>query len=208
MAAATQQQPREQRRVVTILFADLVGFTSRAEQLDPEDVRALLSPYYQSLRDQIESHGGTVEKFIGDAVVGVFGAPVAHGDDPERGVRAALGIRDLVLQAEPPGRAGREPVPRAYALRPRRALAGPLSTASRVSADRRRGSGCPVCGVTVVLETKTREPRALKRPTCVFVGRNVHETTAKSAKTWTRLGDHNDAKALQIAITQMQRQHD
>jgi class 3 adenylate cyclase len=96
-AAAPEPGPsREERRVVTVLFADLVGFTSRAEQLDPEDVRAMLTPYYATLREQIESFGGTVEKFIGDAVVGVFGAPVAHGDDPERGVRAALEIRERV----------------------------------------------------------------------------------------------------------------
>jgi class 3 adenylate cyclase len=86
----------EERRVVTVVFADLVGFTSRAERLDPEDVRAVLSPYYAALREELERFGGTVEKFIGDAVMGVFGAPVAHGDDPERAVRAALGIRDAV----------------------------------------------------------------------------------------------------------------
>jgi class 3 adenylate cyclase len=88
----------EERRVVTVLFADLVGFTARAEQLDPEDVRALLTSYYTRLRTEIESFGGTVEKFIGDAVMAVFGAPVAHGDDPERAVRAALAIQDAVGQ--------------------------------------------------------------------------------------------------------------
>src|SRR5206468_780244 len=61
---------------------------------DPEDVRATLSPYYARLRHEIERHGGTVEKFIGDAVMAVFGAPAAHEDDPERAVRAALAIRD------------------------------------------------------------------------------------------------------------------
>jgi predicted ATPase/class 3 adenylate cyclase len=81
---------------VTVLFADLVGFTSRAEQMDPEDVRALLSPYYARLRTELERFGGTVEKFIGDAVMALFGAPVAHEDDPERAVRAALAIRDWV----------------------------------------------------------------------------------------------------------------
>jgi class 3 adenylate cyclase len=86
----------EERRVVTVLFADLVGFTARAEQLDPEDVRAILSSYYRRLRPEIEAFGGTVEKFIGDAVMAVFGAPVAHGDDPERAVRAALAIGDAV----------------------------------------------------------------------------------------------------------------
>jgi class 3 adenylate cyclase len=85
---------REERKVVTVLFADLVGFTSRAEQLDPEDVRAMLSPYYTRLRQELERRGGTVEKFIGDAVMALFGAPVAHEDDPERAVRAALAIRN------------------------------------------------------------------------------------------------------------------
>ena len=86
----------EERRVITVVFADLVGFTSRAERMDPEDLRAILDPYYRRLRRELEAHGGTVEKFIGDAVMGVFGAPVAHGDDPERAVRAALAIRDSV----------------------------------------------------------------------------------------------------------------
>ena len=95
---------REERKIVTVLFVDLVGFTARAEQLDPEDVRAILNPYYTRLRSEIEVFGGTVEKFIGDAVMAVFGAPVAHGDDPERAVRAALAVRDAVAQmneAEP-----------------------------------------------------------------------------------------------------------
>ena len=85
---------------MTVLFADLVGFTSRAEQLDPEDVRALLSPYYSRLRVELERFGGTVEKFIGDAVMALFGAPTAHEDDPERAVRAALAIRDWVVEEE------------------------------------------------------------------------------------------------------------
>jgi len=95
-ALASGAAPREERKVVTVLFTDLVGFTARAERLDPEDVRATLSPYYTRLRSEIERHGGTVEKFIGDAVMAVFGAPVSHEDDPERAVRAALAIRDAV----------------------------------------------------------------------------------------------------------------
>jgi class 3 adenylate cyclase/tetratricopeptide (TPR) repeat protein len=89
---------REERKVVTVLFADLVGFTSRAEQLDPEDVRAVLEPYHARLRTELERRGGTVEKFIGDAVVALFGAPTAHEDDPERAVRAALAIRDSIRE--------------------------------------------------------------------------------------------------------------
>jgi class 3 adenylate cyclase/tetratricopeptide (TPR) repeat protein len=90
---------REERKVVTVLFADLVGFTGRAERLDPEEVRAVLQPYHARLRAELERFGGTVEKFIGDAVMAVFGAPAAHEDDPERAVRAALAIREA-LEAE------------------------------------------------------------------------------------------------------------
>jgi class 3 adenylate cyclase len=90
--------PREERKVVTVVFADLVGFTARAEQLDPEDVRSLLAGYHARLRAELERFGGTVEKFIGDAVMAVFGAPVAHEDDPERAVRAALAIRDWATE--------------------------------------------------------------------------------------------------------------
>src|SRR5690242_8612141 len=91
---------REERKVVSVLFADLVGFTARAEQLDPEDVRALLAPYHDRLRVELERFGGTVEKFIGDAVMALFGAPAAHEDDPERAVRAALAIRDSLAEDE------------------------------------------------------------------------------------------------------------
>ena len=87
-------EPRRERKVVTVLFADLVGFTARSEQLDPEDVDAVLRPYHERLRTELERWGGTVEKFIGDAVVAVFGAPIAREDDPERALRAALAIRD------------------------------------------------------------------------------------------------------------------
>ncbi|HEY2074391.1 MAG TPA: AAA family ATPase [Gaiellaceae bacterium] len=86
----------EERRIVSVVFVDLVGFTSQAERLDPEDVRALLAPYHHAVREELESFGGVVEKFIGDAVMAVFGAPTAFGDDAERAVRAALSVRDRV----------------------------------------------------------------------------------------------------------------
>src|SRR2546430_8770218 len=92
------ESSRKERKIVTVLFADLVGFTARAEQLDPEDVEAILRPYHERLRGTLEHFGGTVEKFIGDAVMAVFGAPTAHEDDPERAVRAALAIRDAILE--------------------------------------------------------------------------------------------------------------
>src|SRR5919201_5031747 len=96
------ERARRERKVVTVLFADLVGFTSRAEDLDPEDVLGLLAPYQTRLRAELERFGGTVEKFIGDAVMGLFGAPVAHEDDPERAVRAAIAIRDALAEEGSP----------------------------------------------------------------------------------------------------------
>ena len=89
---------REERKVVTCLFCDVVGFTARAERMDPEDVRRVLQPYHARVRSELERFGGTVEKFIGDAVMALFGAPVAHEDDPERAVRAALSIRDTLVE--------------------------------------------------------------------------------------------------------------
>src|SRR2546425_928005 len=87
---------REERKVVAVLFADLVGFTQRAEKMDPEDVRASLAPYLERVRTELEQLGGTVEKFIGDAVMAVFGVPVAHEDEPERAVTAALRILSAI----------------------------------------------------------------------------------------------------------------
>ena len=87
---------REERKTVTVLFADLAGFTSRSETLDPEDVRAFLVPYYDALTTEITGHGGKVDRFLGDGIMALFGAPVAHEDDPERAVRAALRIVERV----------------------------------------------------------------------------------------------------------------
>jgi predicted ATPase/class 3 adenylate cyclase len=86
----------EERKVVSVLFCDLVGFTAASERQDPEDVRARLRPYHARIRREIERYGGTVEKFVGDAVMAVFGAPVAHEDDPERAVRSGLAILDAI----------------------------------------------------------------------------------------------------------------
>jgi class 3 adenylate cyclase/tetratricopeptide (TPR) repeat protein len=86
----------DERKIVTVLFCDLVGFTASSDGADPEDVIARLRLYHAHLRREIERLGGTVEKFIGDAVMAVFGAPVAHEDDSERAVRAALGILQAI----------------------------------------------------------------------------------------------------------------
>jgi len=83
---------------VSVLFCDLVGFTAASERVDPEDVRARLRPYHARLREEIERYGGTVEKFVGDAVMAVFGAPVTHEDDAERAVRAGLRILEAIVE--------------------------------------------------------------------------------------------------------------
>jgi class 3 adenylate cyclase/tetratricopeptide (TPR) repeat protein len=86
----------EERKTVTVLFCDLAGFTAASDRADPEDVRARIRPYHARLRAEIEAFGGTVEKFIGDAVMAVFGAPMTHEDDPERAVRAGLRILEAI----------------------------------------------------------------------------------------------------------------
>jgi class 3 adenylate cyclase len=92
VAAATQPAATAERRLVSVLFADLVGFTAASESRDPEETRELLSRYFDSCRRLIALYGGTVEKFIGDAVMAVWGTPVATEDDAERAVRAALDL--------------------------------------------------------------------------------------------------------------------
>src|SRR5258708_39283585 len=91
----------EERRIVTVLFADMAGSTALGEQLDPEEMRRLLARYYAIARESVEQHGGTVEKFIGDAVMAVFGLPTPPGDDPHRALAAALAMRHR-LQADTP----------------------------------------------------------------------------------------------------------
>lgn len=87
---------REERKLVSVLFADVVGSTAEADASDPEVVRARIGRYFDQVSRIAEAHGGTVEKFAGDAVMVVFGVPTAHDDDAERAVRASLEIRDTV----------------------------------------------------------------------------------------------------------------
>jgi class 3 adenylate cyclase len=95
----------EERRLVTILFADVRGSTAAAEALDPDDLRALLSRYYAIAREVVADYGGTLEKFIGDAVMAVFGLPVAHGDDAERAIGAPIRCAGSSRRTTWPGRA-------------------------------------------------------------------------------------------------------
>ncbi|HEX6130019.1 MAG TPA: adenylate/guanylate cyclase domain-containing protein, partial [Candidatus Limnocylindria bacterium] len=98
VSAPAASTPVAERRLVSVLFVDLVGFTSASEGRDPEETRELLSHYFELARGTVERHGGTIEKFIGDAVMAVWGAPTAHEDDAERAVRAALELVGAVAQ--------------------------------------------------------------------------------------------------------------
>jgi class 3 adenylate cyclase/tetratricopeptide (TPR) repeat protein len=97
---------REQRKVVTVLFCDVTGSTTLGERLDPESLRSLLARYFEHMKAIVERHGGTVEKFIGDAVMAVFGVPVVHEDDALRALRAAQEMRDALPELGVHGRIG------------------------------------------------------------------------------------------------------
>src|SRR5215467_2735442 len=88
----------EERKLVTILFSDVTGSTSLGESLDPEDLRALMGRYYEHARQVIAGYGGTLEKFIGDAVMAVFGLQIAHEDDAERALAASLALRQVISE--------------------------------------------------------------------------------------------------------------
>ncbi|MBV8694261.1 MAG: AAA family ATPase [Ktedonobacteraceae bacterium] len=97
-AVAEELLPPEERRVVTVLFADITGSTPLADRLDPEDMRAMLTDYFNLMTEQIRKHDGTVEKYIGDAVMAVFGSPIAHEDDPDRAIRATLDMQAALVK--------------------------------------------------------------------------------------------------------------
>ena len=96
--AAAPIAPREIRKTVTIVFCDLVGSTSLGERLDSESLREVMNRYFAAMRAELEDHGGTIEKFIGDAIMAVFGLPTLHEDDALRAVRAAAGMQTALLR--------------------------------------------------------------------------------------------------------------
>ena len=100
----------DERRVVTVLFADIVGYTSLAEPLDPENVKNLVDGWFERLVEDIAEFGGRVDKIVGDAIVALFGAPIAHEDDAERAVRAALSMQRAVRRVLDDERGGGAPL--------------------------------------------------------------------------------------------------
>ncbi|NQV60651.1 MAG: adenylate/guanylate cyclase domain-containing protein, partial [Alphaproteobacteria bacterium] len=100
-AATEESQARGERRQVAALFADISGFTSLANELGAEETHLLLNRFFDVVDGVIVNHGGTIDKHIGDAVMAIFGAPVAHTDDPERTLSAAAAIHDAVARLDP-----------------------------------------------------------------------------------------------------------
>jgi class 3 adenylate cyclase/tetratricopeptide (TPR) repeat protein len=149
---------RRERKVVTVVFCDLVGFTAKAETLDPEDVDAVLDPYHERVRAELERHGGTVEKFIGDAVMALFGAPTAHEDDPERAVRAALAIRDFAIEDDLELRVGITTGEALVRLDAQPEAGKGMASGDVVNTAARLQSGAPVNGI-LVDETTQRATR-------------------------------------------------
>jgi len=154
------QTERRERRVISVLFADLVGFTSRSERADVEDVDAFLAPYVQLLRREIEHHGGVVCKLMGDGVMAVFGAPTTHEDDSERAVRAGLAIcrgvaEESGLQVRV-GVTGGEALVTMAGAGAVDALGDVVNTASRLE------SAAPVGGVLVDGRTYRATSRAIR----------------------------------------------
>ena len=181
---------REERKVVSVLFADLVGFTSQAERMDPEEVRAILQPYHTSVRADLERYGGTVEKFIGDAVMALFGAPVAHEDDPERAVRAALAIRDtLAVDGRLHVRIGITTGEALVALEARPETGEGMAAGDVVNTAARLQAEAPVDGILVDESTYRATARAIEyrdHPSVVAKGKSepvaVHEPVTARAR--------------------------
>src|SRR6185436_9251577 len=157
---------QEERKLVSVLFIDLVGSTARADKADPEDVRDVLQLYHQEAKQCIEEYGGVVEKFIGDAVMAVFGAPVSHGDDAERAVRAGFrvleGIEELNV-AHGLALAARAAVNTGEAVVTLGAGAGePLATGDVVNTASRLQSAAPAGGLIVGEETHRATRHAIR----------------------------------------------
>src|SRR5712692_2445323 len=197
--------PEEERKPVTSVFVDIVGSTSRAEQLDPEDVLHLLEPYYARLRGRLEQHGGTVEKYIGDAVVAVFGAPGAHEDDPERAVRAGLAILEAIdeLNEEDPTRGLRVRVGIAtgeaiVSLAARQgeslgvAWGDVLNTAARIQ------SAAPINGVLVGEETYRASEHTIEyRPHEAIVAKGKSQPVA----VWQAVGVRDEPQRKRASVS-------
>jgi class 3 adenylate cyclase len=166
----------EERRVVTVLFADLVGFTTLSEHTDPEQVKRLIDACFQRLVDDITAFGGTVDKFVGDGIVALFGVPVAHEDDAERAVRAALRMQDTLanFRASRPVLAASETLQMRVGINTGVALVGTVA-------------GTDHTAMGDVVNTASRL-QTLAPPDGILIGETTHGLT-ESAIEYESLGD-------------------
>ena len=163
---STAAPTRELRKTVTVLFCDVTGSTALGESKDPEALRALLARYFERMKGIVESHGGTVEKFIGDAVMAVFGVPVAHEDDALRAVRTAAEMRDALPELDVQARIGVNTGEVVTGTEERLATGDPVNVAARLEQAAQPGEvllGAPTLAlVRDAVEVEEVEPLALK----------------------------------------------
>ncbi len=162
-AAASGSQAPDERRTATVLFADLSGYTAIAETLDPESVKRLLERILTRLGEEVRAYGGYVDKFIGDNVMAIFGAPIAHGDDAERAVRAGLGMQAAMDEIN-------EPLAQQHGVT--FALCVGVNTGEVLAG--RVGDSYTVIGDSVNVAARLQ---AAARPGTVTVGERTHGTT-------------------------------
>src|SRR5512132_726791 len=174
------------RRGVTVLFCDLVGSTALGESTDPEALRALLARYFERMKAIAERHGGTVEKFIGDAVMAVFGLPVAHEDDTRRAARAAVEMREALPQLEVEGRIGIATGEVVTGPEGRLATGDAINVAARLQQAARPGEVLvgeeTLVPLGLAVDVEAVEPLALKgkaHPVSAFRLFAVHEARAR-----------------------------
>jgi class 3 adenylate cyclase/tetratricopeptide (TPR) repeat protein len=184
--AAALRGGQEQRKVVTVLFCDVVGSTALGESTDPEALRALLARYFERMRAIVERHGGTVEKFIGDAVMAVFGVPLAHEDDALRCCRAAVEMREALPELDVEGRIGVATGEVVTGTRERLATGDAVNVAARLQQAAQPGEAligeATRALVGVAVDVEAVEPLALEgkaEPVPAFRLRAVQELTER-----------------------------
>jgi len=183
----------EERKVVTVLFADVSGSTAMAERLDPEQMRAIMTQFFQSMAEVVVRFEGTVEKFVGDEVMAVFGLPTAHEDDPERAVRAALAMRERLEELN------RDLAPRGVTLQMRIGINTGEVVASAQAAER---GEFMVTGDAVNVAARLR---GAAEPGMVLVGERTYTNTVALAEYRPLAPLALKGKALPVAAWELLR---
>jgi class 3 adenylate cyclase/tetratricopeptide (TPR) repeat protein len=205
---AAAPAPREQRKTVTVLFCDVTGSTALGESTDPEALRALLARYFERMKGIVESHGGSVEKFIGDAVMAVFGVPQVHEDDALRAVRAAVEMRDALPELGVQARIGINTGEVVTGTEERLATGDAVNVAARLEQAAQPGDvligGSTLALVRDAVESEAVEPLTLKgkaEPTAAYRLLSVHEEATGRLET-PMVGRETELRRLHDAFKQ------